>query len=233
MNESLYSKEIICPVCNNKIEVTKVKSKACVISSKDTDFCIYYEGINPLLYEAWVCEHCGYAALSERFEELSDKQAKKIKTAISPYWKSRKFTGERTIENALEVYKLALYNLQIIEARSSDLAKVCIRIAWLYRMNKDEREYEFLKHALRFYLDTYENEKFPINKLDEYTCMYMIAELYRRTGNVEEAVLWFSRLITSPGARENKNLIEVAREQYYLAKEQKEKILKQQENVEN
>ncbi|AEV68092.1 DUF2225 domain-containing protein [Acetivibrio clariflavus] len=222
MNDALYSKELVCPVCKNKIEVTKVKSKACVVSSKDTDFCLYYEGINPILYEAWVCEYCGYAALGERFEELTDKQAQKIKTGISPYWKSRSFNGERNIDLALEAYKLALYNLQKIEAKSSELAKVCIRIAWLYRMKKDEREYDFLKHALRFYLDTYENEKFPVNKLDEYTCMYMIAELYRRTGNVDEAVLWFSRLITSPGAKENKVLVEYAREQYYLAKEQKE-----------
>lgn len=222
MNDALYSKELVCPVCKNKIEVTKVKSKACVVSSKDTDFCLYYEGINPILYEAWVCEYCGYAALGERFEELTDKQAQKIKTGISPYWKSRSFNGERNIDLALEAYKLALYNLQKIEAKSSELAKVCIRIAWLYRMKKDEREYDFLKHALRFYLDTYENEKFPVNKLDEYTCIYMIAELYRRTGNVDEAVLWFSRLITSPGAKENKVLVEYAREQYYLAKEQKE-----------
>ncbi|WP_027621275.1 DUF2225 domain-containing protein [Acetivibrio clariflavus] len=222
MNDALYSKELVCPVCKNKIEVTKVKSKACVVSSKDTDFCLYYEGINPILYEAWVCEYCGYAALGERFEELTDKQAQKIKTGISPYWKSRSFNGERNIDLALEAYKLALYNLQKIEAKSSELAKVCIRIAWLYRMKKDEREYDFLKHALRFYLDTYENEKFPVNKLDEYTCMYMIAELYRRTGNVDEAVLWFSRLITSPAAKENKVLVEYAREQYYLAKEQKE-----------
>ncbi|MEN2777309.1 DUF2225 domain-containing protein [Acetivibrio clariflavus] len=222
MNDALYSKELVCPVCKNKIEVTKVKSKACVVSSKDTDFCLYYEGINPILYEAWVCEYCGYAALGERFEELTDKQAQKIKTGISPYWKSRSFNGERNIDLALEAYKLALYNLQKIEAKSSELAKVCIRIAWLYRMKKDEREYDFLKHALRFYLDTYENEKFPVNKLDEYTCMYMIAELYRRTGNVDEAVLWFSRLITSPGAKENKVLVEYAREQYYIAKEQKE-----------
>ncbi|HOP99446.1 MAG TPA: DUF2225 domain-containing protein [Acetivibrio clariflavus] len=223
MNDSLYSKELVCPACKSKIEVTKVKSKACVISSKDTDFCVYYEGINPILYEVWVCELCGYAALGEKFEELTDKQVKKIKTEITPYWKSRKFNGERNIDMALEAYKLALYNLHVLEAKSSDLAKVCIRIAWLYRMKKDEREYEFLKHALRFYLDTFENEKFPVNKLDEYTCMYMIAELYRRTGNVDEAVLWFSRLITSPGAKKNKVLVDYAREQYYLAKEQKEK----------
>lgn len=223
MNELLYSKEVVCPVCSKKIEVTKVRSKACVISSKDTDFCVYYESVNPLLYEAWVCEHCGYAALGEKFEELSYKDAKKIKDEISPFWKSRKFSGERDINKALEAYKLALFNLQKIEAKASDFAKVCIRIAWLYRFNNDKREFEFLRHALNFYVDAYNNERFPINKLDEYTCMYLIGELNRRVGNTEDAIVWFSKLINSHEARANKVLMEAAREQYHLARSEKEK----------
>lgn len=223
MSDLLYSKGIVCPVCNKKIEVTKVKSKGCVVKSKDTDFCLYYEDVNPILYEAWVCEHCGYAALGEKFENLSYKDAKKIKEGISTFWKSRKFNGERSVEKALEAFKLVLYNMQIVEAKSSDMAKVCIRIAWLYRMLKDEKEFDFLKHALKFYTDAYDNERFPINKLDEYTCMYLIGELHRRIGNAEEAVVWFTRLINSPGARANKTLMETAREQYHLARNEKEK----------
>ncbi len=223
MNDSLYVKELICPACKKKIEVTKVRSKACVIKSKDTDFCIYYEGINPILYDVWVCEHCGYAAQGERFEELTDEEAKKIKKSISPFWKSRKFNGERNIETALETFKLALYNLQKMNAKASDLAKVCIRIAWLYRLNNDEKENEFLKHALRFYAEAYDKETFPINKLDEFTCMYLIAELNRRIGDLESSIIWFNKLISSPDAKANKVLIEMAREQYHMAREQREK----------
>ncbi|NLL06283.1 MAG: DUF2225 domain-containing protein [Clostridiaceae bacterium] len=223
MKDSLYSKEIKCPACEKKIEVTKVKSKACVVSSRDTDFCTYYESINPILYDVWVCEHCGYAAQEERFEELTYIEAKKIKNNITPLWKSRKFIGERDIESALETFKLALYNLQIIGAKSSDLAKVCIRIAWLYRLKKDEREYDFLKFALGFYTEAFDKETFPIKKFDEYTCMYLIGELSRRVGLFDESILWFNKLISSPMARTKKTLIESAREQYYLAKEQREK----------
>lgn len=223
MNDFLFSKEIKCPVCDNRIEVTKVKSKACIVTSKDTDFCIYYEKINPILYDVWVCEYCGYAAQGERFEELSYKEASKIKKSITPFWKSRKFNGERNIDSALEAFKLALYNLQMIGAKSSDLAKVCIRIAWLYRLKKDEREFDFLRFALKFYIETFDKEKFPIKKFDEYTCMYLIGELSRRIGQVDEAVLWFNKLMTSPMARTKKNLIESAREQYFIAKEERDK----------
>ena len=98
------------------------------------------------------------------------------------------------------------------------MAKVCIRIAWLYRFKEDEREHDFIRFALKYYTEAYENERFPVDKLDEYTCVYIIAELNRRAGYYEESVKWFSKLISSPEARNKPALIEAAREQYQLVK---------------
>jgi uncharacterized protein len=220
VDNSLYNKAITCPVCSKQFEITKVKMKACKVASRDSDFCVHYECTNPILYDAYVCEHCGYSALSDRFEEISVKDAAIIKQAISPRWHQRSFSGERTIELAVEAFKLVLVNLHTRKAKPSELAKVCIRIAWLYRYAKDEKEKEFLKFALKSYDEAYQKERFPIDKLDEYTCMYLIAELFRRIGEIENATLWFSRLISSPAARRNPKLIESAREQFQLVKEQ-------------
>lgn len=219
MNDSLYNKTLTCPACKKTIEVTKVKSKACSVSSHDTDFFVIYKGINPMFYDAWVCEFCGYAALSERFEKLGIKDVIKVKEAITAFWKSRKFAGERTVDNALEAYKLALYNLIKTGGAPSDFAKVNIRLAWLYRIKQDEKEIDFLKSALINYTESYNKENFPIGKFDECTCMYMIAELNRRVGNYNEAITWFNKLINSPAARSNKMLLENARDQYHLTKE--------------
>lgn len=220
MNESLYNKSLVCPVCSKKIEVTKVKSKECVISSRDTDFCIYYEGINPIFYDSWVCEYCGYASLSDQFENLSHVYAKVININISHNWKPRKFCGERDIDKSIEAYKLALLSLNCIKAKASELAKVCIRIAWLYRLKKDENEMVFLNHALNCYREVYEKENLPVGKLDKATCIYMIAELSRRLEKYEDAVFWFSKVISLAEARSNKVLIDNARDQYHLTKEQ-------------
>jgi uncharacterized protein (DUF2225 family) len=209
-------------VCQKKIEVTKVKAKDCIVSSRDTDFCVYYEGVNPIFYDVWVCGNCGYAAQGEKFEEISDRDVKAIKEGITRHWKPRDFTGERDIEKALEAFKLALFNLTKMDAKTIDYAKVCLRIAWLYRMKEDKRETEFLRYAVRYYCETFESERFPVGKLDEYTCMYMIGELERRVGNYNDAVVWFNKVISSPEARRNKLLIENAREQYHLTKEQME-----------
>jgi len=219
MDDSIYNKSVTCPACSKSIEVTKVKSKACIVSSRDTDFSVNYANINPMFYEAWVCEFCGYAALFDGFEGLNHNGIKKVKEFITPFWKSRKFSGERSVDDAIQAFKLALYNLQKIGAPPSDFAKVCLRLAWLYRIKKDEKEMEFLKYTLNYYNDAYQKEKFPIGKLDESTCMYMLGELSRRIGDYEQSVMWFSKVISSPGAKNNKQLLENARDQYHLAKE--------------
>lgn len=219
MDANLYNKEVVCPVCSKKFNATKVKTKGCKVDKRDTDFCVYYEGHNPLFYDAWVCENCGYAAQADKFPDIPGREAEIILKKLALKWKKRSFAGERTVETALEAFKLVLLNHQLRTVKSSELAKVCMRIAWLYRIKEDSRENDFIKFALKYYTETYEKERFPADKLDENTCMYMIGELNRRAGNNEEAVKWLSRLISSPDARRNPALIETARDQYQLVKE--------------
>jgi uncharacterized protein (DUF2225 family) len=221
MNENLYSKEITCPVCSKVFNVTKVKSRACKVKERDTDFCVHYEDVNPLFYDAWVCENCGYAAQADKFLDISHREAGIIKEKIAPKWKKRSFERERNVDAAIEAFKLILLNHQIRAVKASELAKVCIRIAWLYRFkgSEKEKEEEFIRHALKYYIETYEKEKFPVDKLDESTCVYMIAELHTRAGNYEEAVKWFSRLIGSAEARKKPALMEAARDRFQMVKE--------------
>jgi len=221
MNDLLYNKKIMCPVCNREIEVTKVKTKACKVSSRDTDMCVHYENLNILFYDVWVCDNCGYAALQDKFEGLFTKDIKTIKNNISSHWIKRSFAGDRDVDKAIEAFKLALLTLKVRNAKNSELAKVCLRIAWLYRFKEDgPKEIEFLTFALTSYNDAYQKERFPLDKLDEITCMYIIAELFRRVGKLDESILWFSRIVSSAEARSKPQLIEMARDQYQLAKDQ-------------
>ncbi len=54
--------------------------------------------------------------------------------------------------------------------------------------------------------------------MDRYTTMYLIGELLRRTGNSEEALRWFSNVITCPGI--SSRLKNLARDQNDLIKEE-------------
>lgn len=224
MNENLYNTTVLCPVCESELVVTKVKTRGIKVLSRDSDFCVNYEGLNPLFYEIWVCDFCGYAAQKDEFDKITKNERIEILKTISYHWTKRSFAGERNVDNAIEVFKLALLNMQVRKTKASELSKILIRLAWLYRSKGDEKEKEYLELALRCYTEIYEKERFPVDKLDEFTCIYMIAELNRRLGNYEDAVRWFSKIISASDARKNRNLMRMTREQYYLTKEQMGKL---------
>lgn len=202
----LYNSNITCPVCSRQIEVTKVRSKYIRLVSQDEDYCPHYEGTNPLLYEAWVCSHCGYAAHSTVFSEASVHDARMVHEKITPKWTSRSFSGERNLHQALDAYKIVLYNLQVREAQFSEFAKICLRIAWLYRYSGEwTDEHRYLTFAYNFYRQAYSGEHLGGHKPDEYTLMYIIGELARRLGFNEDALSWFGRVISAsakPGEKE-------------------------------
>ncbi|HOP74463.1 MAG TPA: DUF2225 domain-containing protein [Bacillota bacterium] len=220
--KTIYNTTVVCPACEREFTATKVRLNAYRVLSQDSDFAAIYEGVNPILYQVFVCEHCGYAAFQDRFDQLNPKERKIINTQVGAYWKHKSYSGERTLDSALEAYKLALYCLQLRKAKSSEIAKTCLRIAWIYRWKGDQREKDFLKFALELYTEAYQSEDLPFDKMDAPHCIYLIAELNRKTGNLEEATKWFGRLFSSPEARQDKFLWDLAHEQYQLVKDSKE-----------
>lgn len=217
----IYDSETTCPVCDSKIKVTKVRSKFIRLLKHDDDFCPYYESINPVLYEAWVCSNCGYAAHNTVFDKVTSSGRNAVLEKITKNWTSREFTGERDYERALEAFKLVLYNLQVREAPYSEFAKICLRIAWIYRYmgNKAEEE-RFLKYAYDYYKKSYTRETSKNSALDEYTCIYIIGVLAKRLNLTTEAVQWFSRLISFASDPREKDkikpiLLENARDQIH------------------
>jgi uncharacterized protein (DUF2225 family) len=221
--KKIYNSTITCPVCEQPFFAPKVPFGSYRIISRDSDFAINYDGVNPIFYEIFVCEHCGYAEYQNHFATISPKDKQIIITQIAPHWKHKSYSGDRTLDQALETFKLALYNQQLCKAKSSLIAKTCLRIAWLYRWKKDSREAEFLKFALEYYIDAYQSENFPFEKLDEPHCTYLIAELNRKIGNLEDAAKWFGILFNCPAACQNRSLWNMAYDQYQIIKDLKKK----------
>ena len=226
---AVYQTGIQCPVCDKTFEMTKIRSKLIRLQKQDTDFCPYYEGINPLFYEAVVCPHCGFASHVTSIEIINKYEKQKVKDLISKKWITRNFNGERTWEKALEAFKLVLLNLNCREAAQSEIAKICLRIAWLYRYAGDnELEQRYLSHALSSYEKAYQGEDLTGCKLDEFTCLFIIGELSKRTGDPEESLKWFSKLFAMNSDPKNKSkipqkLIESARDSIQELKKQTNK----------
>ena len=205
---AIYQSGIQCPVCEKTFEMTKIRSKQIRLQKQDTDFCPYYEGINPLFYEAVVCPNCGFASHVTSIENINRYEKQKIKDFITKKWITRNFCGERSWEKALEAFKLVLLNLNCREASQAEIAKICLRIAWLYRYACDkELEQRYLSHALSSYKKAYQGEDLTQSKIDDFTCLFIIGELSRRTGDSENSLIWFSKLITMNSDPKNKSRI--------------------------
>ncbi|ERI92577.1 hypothetical protein HMPREF1982_02185 [Clostridiales bacterium oral taxon 876 str. F0540] len=216
---SLYDATVTCPVCQSVFQARSVKSSAIRRQKSDSDLFVRYASVNPYFYEVYLCNVCGYAAMKQDFEKIRDYQVELVQKKITPRWQGRRYPEVYTAEIAIERYKLSLLNSVVIEAKSSKKALNCLRIAWMYRLQEDEtNEKLFLAQALEGFSDAYSSEDFPICGMDKFTLMYLLGELNRRIGNLEEANKWLSKVITTPSTPQK--IKDLARDQRDLIKEE-------------
>lgn len=228
----LYDKKLTCPVCGRIFTVKAIKTSSYRMKNKDTDFFIRYDLINPYFYDVWLCNNCGYAAMKADFEKIRNFQIDLVKENITPKWKGREYKAPYNVDAAIERYKLSLLNYYYSDVKASKKAMNCLKLAWMCRLIEDlQTEKDYLKEALKGFNDAYFNEDFPIYGMDRYTTMYLIGELNRRTDNLDEAMIWFSKVITTPSI--NKRLKELARDQKDLIKETKSDHTSKENSIEN
>jgi uncharacterized protein len=192
----LYEKTILCPVCGKESKNLAVKKSSFKVENRDTDSMVYYSGVNPSFYEVSYCTECGYAALPVYFPNLSEKAIRAIKTNISSKWSKPSYPDYFTVEFAIKQLKLALHNAIIKESLDSEKGLICIKLSWHYRLIGDiENEKRFQEQTIACFENAYQREKFPAAGMDEYSIQYLIGELYRRLGNFDKALSYYSAVI--------------------------------------
>lgn len=216
----LYDKNVECPICNKEFTTKKVRTSKLRLLKQDGDFMPYYEGENPIKYKVFVCPKCGFAATEDKYDSVSKAAKEKIKKEVSSKWKKRSYGNMRTVDEAIETCKLALYEGQLLEESRVYLGSISLNIAWLYRMKEDEeQENRFLQITKKLYEEAYYKEDLFNTNMDELKLSYLIGELYRRFGDVKSAVKWFNLVISNPNSNSNPTIRKLAMEQWRLAKE--------------
>lgn len=224
----LFDKKVTCPCCDKEFLSKTVKTGKPRLLGSDTDMRPKYAGIEPLKYEAIVCPHCGYAALGKFFGNLASSQIKLIREQISKNFTKLPKTGDTyTYDDALNRYKLALFNAIVKKAKISERAYTCLKTAWLYRAKGESisgdtptlksiiedcqnKEKEMLLNAYEGFYVSREKEIFPICGMDETTYDYLLADIAVRLEKYEEAMNFASGIILSRNA--NTRIKEKARD---------------------
>lgn len=215
---SLFDRKVTCPICGNEFTTKSVKVNSVRIASKDSDFFVRYKTGNPYIYDIWTCAKCGYTAMKSDFNKIKSFEKDILKEQLTPKWRERHFNAIMTPNDAIEKYKLALINATMLEKSKGTLGFILLRIAWMYRLLEDEdKEIHFLTQSVDCFVEAFSNEPFPIYGLERDSLTYLIGELYRRIGEYDKALTWYSKVITTIGA--NYKFKEMARNGRDMIKE--------------
>ena len=212
MADPLYQVEKTCPICEQNFKLTKTRGQAISVST-DTDFCTHFKDLNPSYYSIWVCPHCGFAAHEERFFTLLENARLKLKKFLEGRKVNLDLSGVRSWDQAVTSYTVAMYYATMVHLPASHIASLELRLAWLYREKEMvSEETAMMKRAVDGYKEAYMREQTPIGNLTEVTLTYLIGELLRRTGQYEESLSYLSRVVGNPQAKNEKRILEMARD---------------------
>lgn len=213
----LFEKTYTCPVCEHKFKSKMVRTGKAKLLGADTDLRPKYQGVDSLKYDAVMCPKCGYAALNRYFNFVMAAQAKAIREQISANFKDEQKEDKiYDYDTALARHKLALLNTVVKKGKASEKAYTCLKIAWLYRGKREKmkaegkdrhKQEELFKEEMQTLMTAYEGfqsafskEDFPMCGMDQNTLSYLLADLARRVGKVEDAKRWVSKVLVARNA---------------------------------
>lgn len=204
IEKGLYFKAYKCPVCGAETKAPAIRSSSVRLVQTESDFMPVYKDPNPLYYYVNFCKLCGFAAIPATEKTLNAKQKKLIHDKIGVKWKfDKQYPAYYNPETAIEIHKLALYNAVVAGEKEGIKSVICLHIAWLYRILKDEEnEKTFLNMARDGFERAYSSESEPIGGLDKSSQQYLVGELMRRTGNMTGALNWLKLVIIDRDAKE-------------------------------
>ncbi len=209
--EVLFDKRFTCPVCDVAFSTKCVRAGKIKLSGKDIDLRPTYEFMDPLKYDVIACDKCGYSALARYFGKLSTRQMRTIKEQVGYSFKGLENDMDiYSYDDAITRYKLALICSMVKQAKNSEKAYTCLKLAWVIRgkrLTLDPKTPEFVelyKDEMECISNAYEgfyiaisSEQFPIAGMDESTLKYIMSDMARRLKKYDDAAKLLGDVITS------------------------------------
>lgn len=217
--EFLLEKSIRCPVCDTVFRTKMVKTGRVKRLEPDFDLRPRFQYIDTNKYDVASCPKCGYTAMHRYFSHLSSGQIKMIDEGVRRKYKpvKQEEPEEYTYDEAIERYKLALYNTLVKKGKSSEKAFECLKMSWLYRgkveelMASEQKDAEAVKESQKeeklYYEQAYEgfikaiaSESFPMCGMEESTINLLVASMAFKLEKYDIASRFVSLVLTSHAA---------------------------------
>jgi uncharacterized protein (DUF2225 family) len=227
--EPIYDKKVECLICKDTFLSKKVRSRFVKVTKYDTDFSPVYESVeaNPLLYHIHVCPSCGFSFSDDFSRYFPAGSIEAIQKEVTSKWVQHDFSSKRTINQAIQTYKLAIYSGILKKEKHIVLAGIYMRTAWLYRSAGNvEQEQRFMKVSVQEYEESYIEDDFRGTQMSEIKLLYLIGELSTRIKDGTKAVQYFSKVIERQKQSAEPRIIEMARERWHEIREKNNLINK-------
>ncbi|MEE8421449.1 MAG: DUF2225 domain-containing protein [Dehalococcoidia bacterium] len=213
-----FTGQITCPLCETTFRQVKIRDAALQPQSRESDFHITYNGLDPSLYVIMVCPHCSFAAFHDEFDDLSDGERRALREAADREEHSD-LTGERSLDDASAALKLALGCNELRGTNDRHRAGLFHRIAWIERQRGDaEAERHWLVEARDAYERAYEQDD-TVTDAEAFRLSYLVGDLHLRLGDVEAGSQWLSNCVSMPGVEDQALMMRMARDRLADARE--------------
>ncbi|GAG88360.1 unnamed protein product [marine sediment metagenome] len=185
---------LVCSICEKSFKSNSIAS--CGFASKRTDFRPNYWGFNPVEYFVHLCPNCGFCSPKQLFDS--------------------KIENDDAIIEILEIDTVQVYDLP----HKLERGVLCLEIlnkfgiadrnefelgdSWLYPYwwaTSPNEERKFGEKVLKYFEVAFEKGQIPSDQF--YSILYLMGEINRRIGKVEEANMYFDEVISLTENRED------------------------------
>ena len=215
----LLDKAIRCTVCDKVFKTKMIKNGRIKRLEPDLDLRPRFEYIDTLKYDVASCPYCGYTAMNRYFEHVTSGQIKLVKEQVCVNFKPSGSDEPMVLDydQAIERYKLALFNTIVKKGKTSEKAYTCLKLSWLYRGKGEElkgtdpetlgkkkevkeQEEAFYQQAYEGFMKAMSTEMFPMCGMDQCTVDYLLAAMAYHFKKYDVASKCISRIQAAPSA---------------------------------
>lgn len=189
-------KQVACPFCHTQFEV--IEYSEVEYFGMDTDFRTQYKTEGVYENSIYVCPHCNYATWGADFSKPLDlDQMRAIDGRLSGHRNEYEDYFEIPVHDR---FAYAGLTYEAMGRTSIDLAYLYLTASWACRENDDiENERNFQNLAIQKLKRSIDEGLFNQDydgvsgQIMETNITYLIGELYRRIGNLDQAKIWIAK----------------------------------------
>lgn len=186
---TLQQIELQCPICETRF-VSQAVVSTNSFGGKRTDFHERAAGTQPLPYLVHMCNHCGYSGAERDFTEeaeITPSLKDLVITELAPIAHAPMITGSEKYEAAAKVAEWA-------GNEPRHIADLLLRAAWCCVDEGDIEAERFFRRKAAWMFEKALASFDGVTRDERAVLTYLVGELWRRVGDLEQARQWFDRV---------------------------------------